>query len=189
MEEQTTMTTAPAAQESNGSKKTTSPVVPVATDRVVWPGVAMRRFADDMDRLFDAWGTGRGWLAPVFRREPLGKRFEELFQGAFSPDVEVMEKDGRLIVRADLPGIAKEDIHVNVLDGALQIKGERHRQEEERREGFYRSERSYGRFERTIPLPKDIAGDDAAATFRDGVLEITMSLPNRPSTSKSVTIG
>jgi HSP20 family protein len=153
-----------------------------------WPGAFVKRFTEDMDRLFDDWTTGRGWLAPMFRREPIGKRFEELFRGVFSPDIELTEKDGKIIVRADLPGIGKEDVSVEVTDGALRITGERRRNEEEKHEGYYRSERSYGSFERTIPLPEGADTAAAAASFKDGVLEVSIPTPRRENNARRVSI-
>jgi hypothetical protein len=80
---------------------------------------------------------------------------------------------------ADLPGLTKDDINVDITDDALVIRGERKSEREENEEGYYRSERSYGSFYRQIPLPEGVNVDDADATFRDGVLEITMTAPER----------
>jgi HSP20 family protein len=77
----------------------------------------------------------------------------------------------------DLPGLDKDDVKVEVGDGAITIQGERRREHEEEREGFYRSERSYGSFSRMVPLPEGAITDQAKATFRHGVLEITMPAP------------
>jgi HSP20 family protein len=82
-------------------------------------------------------------------------------------------------VRADLPGLTKDDINIAVADDAITIRGERRQEREESEEGFYRSERSYGSFYRQIPLPEGVSAEDAEATFRDGVLEITMPAPQR----------
>ena len=139
----------------------------------------MRRFSEEMDRLFEDFGFGRGSLAPSFGRGLFPTSFGDFGQTGWSPQVEVFEREGQLVVRADLPGLNKDDVKVEVTDDAITISGERKQEHEERREGFYRSERSYGSFYRQIPLPEGASADDASATFRDGVLEITMRAPQR----------
>ncbi|HEX8501297.1 MAG TPA: Hsp20/alpha crystallin family protein [Pyrinomonadaceae bacterium] len=102
--------------------------------------------------------------------------------------VEVFEREGQLVVRADLPGLKKEDVKVEVSNDTLTISGERKSEHEEKREGFYRSERSYGSFQRQIPLPEGVNADDARATFNNGVLEISIQAPQRESRSRRLEI-
>jgi HSP20 family protein len=83
------------------------------------------------------------------------------------------------VLRADLPGLAKEDVEVEVNEDSVTIRGERRHEREEEREGVYRSERSYGSFSRVVPLPEGTITDSAKATFRDGVLEVVMQAPGR----------
>ncbi len=128
----------------------------------------MNRFAEEMERIFGDFGFGRNSLA----RQGSGL-------GKWSPQVEVHERDGQFIVRADLPGLGKDDVKVDVTDNTLTIRGDRKQEHEENREGFYRSERSYGSFFRAIPLPEGINAEEAKASFRDGVLEISMPSPQR----------
>lgn len=136
------------------------------------PFSLMNRFADEMERLFGDFGLGRGWLAPRFG--------SETGQALWAPQVEVFEREGKLVVRADLPGLTKGDVKVEVTDDALTIQGERRQEHEESSEGYYRSERSYGSFCRSIPLPEGVNADEAKADFRDGVLEVTMPAPPQP---------
>jgi HSP20 family protein len=142
----------------------------------------MRRFSDEMDRLFGDVSFGRG-LASGF-----GK-LANLEDSMWSPQVEAFEREGKLIVRADLPGLTKDDIDVNITDDAITIRGERRQQREEKEEGYYRSERSYGSFYREIPLPNGVDSKEANATFRDGVLEITLPAPAREPRSRRIEIG
>jgi len=107
---------------------------------------------------------------------------------AWSPTVEVREKDNNLIVCADLPGIEPKDVTVEVEDGSLVIRGERRREHTEQREGFHRTERSYGSFYRSIPLPENAKLDDAKADFRNGVLEIKVPVEQAKSNRKSIPI-
>jgi HSP20 family protein len=138
------------------------------------PFALMNRFADEMDHLFEDFGFGRGW--------------GEMGPAAWSPQIEAFERGGQFIVRADLPGLTKDDVKVEINDDALTIQGERKQESEEEREGFYRSERSYGSFLRSIPLPEGVKADEAKANFRDGVLEITMPVLQRAESRRSIEI-
>jgi len=135
------------------------------------PSSLVRRFIDEVDRLADDFGIGRGLLSSVERGLP----------GAWAPQIEMFERGGQLIVHADLPGLRKEDVKVELFDDAVTIEGERRNQRDEKEEGFYRSERSYGRFFRRVPLPQGVNTEDAKASFRDGVLEVTMPAPKSKS--------
>lgn len=130
----------------------------------------MRRFSEDMDKLFEDFGDRHEWLTwPRERRE-----------GRWRPDIEMFEKNGELVVRADLPGLTRGDVKVDVTEDALTIEGERKKEHEEKGEGFYRSERSYGSFYRLVPLPEGVNPESVKATFHDGVLEVTMKAPAKP---------
>jgi len=135
------------------------------------PSSLVRRFIDEVDRLADDFGIGRSLLSSVERELP----------GAWAPQIEMFERGGQLIVHADLPGLRKEDVKVELFDDAVTIEGERRNQRDEKQEGFYRSERSYGRFFRRVPLPQGVETEDAKASFRDGVLEVTMPAPKSKS--------
>ena len=148
------------------------------------PFAFMRRFGEEMDRLFADFGFGRDWLTPS-----LGSRaFGEFGNTVWSPQVEMFERDGQLVVRADLPGLTKDDVKVEITDNAINLSGERKSEHEEKGEGYYRSERSYGSFYRSIPLPEGVNADDANATFNNGVLEITMAAPQRASRGRRLEI-
>jgi HSP20 family protein len=98
----------------------------------------------------------------------------------FTPAIEIFEKEGRLFTRVDLPGLTREEVKVEVVDGYLTISGERKREMEEKKENIYRSEREYGSFHRAIPVPVGVKYEDFKATFVDGVLEVSMPLPTQP---------
>jgi len=154
--------------------------------RTVSPFSLMRRFSEEMDRVFGNVGF-EGGLASGFNRE-FG-RLADLEGSMWLPQVESFERDGKLVVRADLPGLKKDDINVEITDDAIKIRGERRQEEEENEKGYYRSERSYGSFYREIPLPSGANAEDADATFRNGVLEITISAPARHGRSRRIEIG
>ena len=135
----------------------------------------LERFTDEMDRVFDDFGLGRGWLAPRlgydWLRSPL-QRVE-----GWLPDIEMLQRNNELVIRADLPGLAKDDVKVEITENAVTIQGERRREHKEEKAGVYRSERSYGSFSRVVALPEGAITDQAKANFKDGVLEITMPAP------------
>ena len=136
----------------------------------------MRRFTEEMDRLFEDFGVGRGWLSPSAGEfSPSGLR--ELGRAAWSPQVEMFRRGDELVVRADLPGMRKEDVRVDVQHDHLVLQGERSWSSEEDREGVMRSERRYGSFYRAIPLPEGVRAQEARASYKDGVLEISMPAP------------
>lgn len=133
------------------------------------------RFAQEMDRLFDDFGFGRGWLTPRLGLGWPGQLISRT--DAWLPDVEMLQRNNELVIRADLPGLTKDDVKVDVTEDAITIQGERKREHEEEKGGVYRSERSYGSFSRVIGLPEGAMTDQAKAIFKDGVLEVTMPAP------------
>lgn len=136
----------------------------------------MRRFSDEMDRLFEDFG-----FRPRFFE---GKERVEMW----APDVEVLERPNQLVIRADLPGLTKEDVKVGILDNVLTLEGERKQETEEKKEGYFRSERHYGAFYRGIPLPENVKADQVQAVFKNGVLEVTLPLIKEEKKAKTVEI-
>jgi len=119
----------------------------------------------EMNRLFDDFF--HGWGSPLAR--PFGRG------GDFVPSVDVRETDKEIVVTAELPGLGEKDIEVELTDDGLSIRGEKKSETEEERRGYYRSERSYGSFQRFIPIPVGVQEEKASAEFHNGVL--TVSLP------------
>jgi HSP20 family protein len=141
----------------------------------------MRRFAEEMDRLFEDFGVGFGLHAPKFltRGHELLRREAGLIPAEWSPRIDVHCRDGKLMLRADLPGLRKDDIKVEITPDALTIQGERRHEKKEEREGAFYNECSYGSFYRCIPLPEGVDAAKATADFTNGVLEIAMPAPGR----------
>jgi HSP20 family protein len=135
----------------------------------------MRSLTEEMDRIFGDFG-----LRP---RRPFAFLARERDDVVWFPDVEVAEREGKLLVRVDLPGMSREDIKVEVTDETLTIEGERKHTSEQEEKGYYRSERSYGRFSRTIALPEGADATTAKAEFKNGVLEVALDLPKAAPTS------
>ena len=138
------------------------------------PFTFMRRFADDLNRLF---GFGLGPNLMPGSEETM-----------WMPAVEVAEEDGQLVIRADVPGLNKDQINVEVEDGQLVISGERRQEHEERHARRYRSERHYGSFYRAIPLPEGVNPEQVKATFTNGVLEITIPVSEQAHHGRRVEI-
>jgi HSP20 family protein len=134
------------------------------------PFSLMRRMSEEMDRTFSSFfgQSGRG--------------------GTWFPAIEVAEQSGQLQVHAELPGLKPEDVKVEVTNDSLILRGERKSEQEQRSGGTYRSERRYGEFYREIPLPEGVNPDDAKAQFRNGVLEITVPIPEQASNRRQIPI-
>jgi HSP20 family protein len=124
-----------------------------------------------MDRLFDRF------LEPAWSEMPT--------LGDWSPTVDVSEDKDAVTVKAELPGVEQKDIAVSLQDGMLSIKGEKRAEKEEKDKRYHRVERSYGAFYRSIQLPSTVDTGKVSATFKDGV--VTITLPKAPE-AKGTTI-
>lgn len=152
------------------------------------PFTLMRRLSEDMDRIFgDFPFSGFGILPSLSSpgRGSLNSLLGDIDRATWSPSVDVFQRGDDLVVHADLPGVSQDDISVEVNDGMLTLTGQRQQQHEENRGNVYRSERSYGSFYRVIPLPEEADLSQAKATFKDGVLEVTIPVPQRSRESRS----
>jgi HSP20 family protein len=119
------------------------------------PFSLMRRFSEDMDRLFDNF----------FGATPMRWGPTEAATGMW-PEIEVHHAGDKLVIQVDVPGLKKDDVTVEVRDHELSISGERRSQSEQHEGRYYRTERSYGRFARTVPLPEGAKADTASATSK-----------------------
>jgi HSP20 family protein len=133
------------------------------------PFSMMRRFQEDVDRLFGGFGTGRGWMSPFGEREG----------SDWTPAVDAFQRGNEFVVRADVPGLSRDDLTVEIGDDAVTIRGERKYDHEEEQEGVFRSERAYGSFYRVVPLPEGAVPESAKANFSDGVLEVVVQAPSQ----------
>lgn len=123
----------------------------------------------EMNTLFDNFFRG-------FEIEPFKGRF-----GAFSPSIDVKESDKQISVTAELPGMDDKDIDISLTRDSLSIKGQKKEEKEDKGKDYYRMERSYGSFSRTIPLPSEIDMDKVKAEFKKGILTVTL-----PKTEKAI---
>lgn len=122
----------------------------------------------DMDRMLDDFFGRRirpWWPERWFRADEMEVK---------PPIIDVFEEKDDIVVKAELPGMEKDNIDVNLTDHRLTIKGEKKKEDEVKEENYYRAERSYGSFLRTLDLPKDVRADKVKASFKNGILEIRM---------------
>ena len=128
---------------------------------VAWPGFGrLSSLRDELDRLFESPWTE---LA----------RTSQLLSG-WTPALDIHEDKDNFIVRAELPGMKREDIDVSLHDGALSLSGERKLEQKFEEAEVYRTERFFGKFQRTVSLPAAVAADKVKAQYKDGVLTITL---------------
>ncbi|MBI3621423.1 MAG: Hsp20/alpha crystallin family protein [Nitrospirae bacterium] len=122
----------------------------------------LRTIHDEMDRFFASlWPRTAEYEAGVG-------------PAAWVPALDVHEEKDGYVIKAELPGVKREDVSLSLEDDVLTIKGERRDEKEEKREGFLRRERVYGTFQRALQLPQSVKGDAVNAEFKDGILKITL---------------
>lgn len=132
------------------------------------PFTDLTRWERDMERMFDdfwgrrmrPWWPERWSMPAVLEISP--------------PAVDLYEEKDDIVVKAELPGMDKDNIEVNLTDHTLTIKGEKKKEEEIKEENYYKSERSYGSFIRTVELPRDVHADKVKASFKNGILEVRL---------------
>jgi HSP20 family protein len=139
---------------TEAAKVPVKPSQKFASSQALRPFQTLRR---EVDRLFEDFG-GEFWRSP-FRR---------------SPAVDIVEKDNAYEVTADVPGFEDKNIEVQVVNGSLSIRGERTSEKEERKKDYYVSEREFGSFERSFPIPEGVDTDKIEASLKAGVLTVTL---------------
>jgi HSP20 family protein len=146
-----------------------APMLPYGKFFALSPIALMREFTNDMERFFSG-----GVTTPEFK--------------AWAPAVEVKRVNGTLLVTAELPGIKKEEVKIEATDAALIIEGERKSEKKDESEGYEMTERFYGNFYRSIPLPEGVKADMAKAELKDGILKITMPVAEVKAKTRNIPI-
>ena len=127
-------------------------------------------------------------MALLMKPEPFSGDLHRLFNTLFEdssvaqrwvPSMDLVESDDHFLLKADLPGLAEEDVNIEVRDNALTISGERKAEHEKRERGWYRVERSFGSFSRSLSLPEGVDPDAISASFDRGVLSVTIPKPEQ----------
>lgn len=124
-----------------------------------WP--AMWNMDDEINRMFEQFGKPFGWTET----------------GRYAPAMDVRETEDAYIVEADVPGIGKDDVHIEVADNVLTIKGERKDEKEQKDKNYHRIERNFGSFARSVALPAGFDSSKVSAKFDNGVLTVTLPKP------------
>lgn len=137
---------------------------------------------EEMDRMMESLFPRR-WMQPFRWEMP---HFPELAELKM-PKVDIIDRDTEIVVKAELPGVAKDDIDLSITDNTVTIKASTSHEEKEETGNYYRCEISRGSFSRTVALPGDVDADKAKASFTDGILELTMPKMEK-SHRKSITV-
>lgn len=191
--EATTVPTGAPAAPIPASVATPTPAPPAMNEPwESWP--EMQKFAEEIERVFDDFGVGFGrshWPRELLRRgrRLFGRGLEAMsVPGTWMPRIEVTQKGNEYVVSADLPGLTKEDFKVEAADGMLTLRGERKSETEKSEKGYHHSERTYGQFFRSIPLPEGAEIEKIAATFKNGVLTVKVPTPVPKAATRQVEV-
>ncbi|MDH3989138.1 MAG: Hsp20/alpha crystallin family protein [Gammaproteobacteria bacterium] len=133
----------------------------------------MRPFTHSMEDFFGNHFPRRwmeGFFDPVAWKRPFMGEFGETFE--VWPKIDILDKKDALVVRAEMPGVKKEDLEVTIAGDRMTLKAERNFEEKEEKDEFFRSEMAYGRLFRVVHLPVEVMGDEAKAELKDGVVEV-----------------
>jgi HSP20 family protein len=136
------------------------------------PWTGMLDFHDSLNRFF---GDSFSWFGGLDKETGLAN---------WNPVVDIYEEDDALVIKAELPGMDKKDIAIDLKDGLLTLKGEREHDKEVKEENYYRKERVFGRFHRTFKLPAEVDPEKIKADFKDGVLKIDIPKPEEEKPKK-----
>jgi len=127
---------------------------------------------EEFDRMFDNFFP-RGWMRPWRQEWPELGKLGPMFTGRY-PHVDVIDRDGEIVVKAELPGVDKKDLDISMTEDSVTIKGSTRREEKEEKENYFRSEITRGEFARKVALPAEVDSDKAQASFKDGILELVL---------------
>lgn len=133
-------------------------------------------------------GLGRE-LDAIFETFKMEKPFFEPTERLWNPEMEVETKANEFRVTLDVPGLKKEEVTVEVGDNHLILRGERKHEVEEKKEGYFKTERTYGSFYRAVPLPEGVKPEEAKAAMTEGVLTITMPMTMVTNANRKIEIG
>ncbi len=137
---------------------------------------------DEMEQMLDKYFS-QGWMRPFRMDWPEFAHLKPPFEGK-TPSVDIIERDDEIVVKAELPGVDKDDIDISVTERSVSIKGSTSHEEKEEKGDYYRSEISRGSFARSLPLPAEVEESKAKASFKDGILELTLPKKTRSRRQK-----
>lgn len=142
------------------------------------PSQMLRQF-EDMEHAFERMFS-RAWPSPFRWGEPLISEMPATFMAKW-PRIDIIDRDHDLVLRAEIPGLAREDLDISLTEDTVTISGKAHKEEKKEEGEYYCAEIVHGKFCRSISLPAGVDGNKATAKFKDGMLEMTL-----PKLEKSV---
>ena len=168
---------------SKKSKKETA-VTPAKEEKAVGKVAPSRTLSsfEDVEKMFDEFFS-RGWMSPFRYSQPSWSHLPAPFEGR-TPHVDVVERDDEIFVKAELPGVDKDDMELTMTDNTVTIKGSTKTEEKEEKGNYHRCEISEGSFSRTVMLPGDVDTDKVKAKFKDGVLKLTIPKVKKSESKK-----
>lgn len=146
-----------------------------------------RRWLDpieELQRMQEWMGRVVGDIEPINAGRLLPTRAGEVIAETVAPSLDIQDTEDKILVTADIPGVEKEDITINVRGDLLEITAEKKKETEEKGEGYIRRERGYTKFYRRVPLPTEVDPNNVDATLKDGVLRIEMVKTTLPEATK-----
>ena len=144
---------------------------------------SLTRMHREMDRWFDEMASSFG-LPSLASRWPAGGRSASSIESVYRPEIDVSGDDNRYEIKLDVPGMSESDLSIELRDDVLVIRGEKQESDEDKGKHYYRVERRYGAFQRTLALPDDANADEIDARLEKGVLRL--EIPRRASSVKNV---
>lgn len=128
---------------------------------------------EEMERLFDRL-MPRNWMRPMVWNWPLWGGFEEALEGFRVPQLDVLDRDTEILIRLEMPGVDKKDLHISTNSSVLYIEGRTHREIREEKKDYVRCEIAQGNFARSFSIPAGVDPSKISATLKDGILEIVL---------------
>ncbi len=160
-----------------GSQQSLTHPVHAGAPLAAWPSPL---FSAPVQQLLRSFFDDPFFQDPFGRLDHMERWFGDFSPKRFAPNVEVSDEAKAIKITAELPGMSKDDVQLQIDDGLLLISGEKRSESESKDEGVFRTERYYGYFQRAIPLPEDVDGGQAEAEFKNGVLTIRIPKPDAP---------
>lgn len=158
-------------------EKTTANSAITGQDTNAVPANRSLRPLEEFDRLIEGFFE-RSWMKPLFKDDLVKERLG--FFGQHNPKVDIIDREKEIVVRAEMPGVDRKEIDIEITEHAVMLKGQRSGEIEDKKDEYYHSEIWQGSFSRTIALPVDVDTHHADAKFKDGILTITLPKAKQP---------
>jgi HSP20 family protein len=172
----------------NEDKAEPAPAAAVATRPAAAPGLLAPGMPADLGRLMERMLAEPFFARPFSLLGDMDRFFGDFAPATFTPSVDLVDEGTHIRVSAELPGLDKDDLELSVHEGALTLRGEKKHEQTKDEEGCYRTERFFGSFRRTIPLPMDVDLEKAEAKFEKGVLTVRFPKLEAAAPQRKITV-